>query len=53
VDDAFRNALMVEMGELFPKNEVFEQRGASQPRFQGVLIIGNGNTLICRQPLAA
>ena len=26
MDDAFRNALMVEMGDLFPQDEVFQQR---------------------------
>ena len=52
VHDAFRDALMIEMGDFFAKNKIFEQRRASQPGFQGVLVIGNGDALVRREQLA-
>ena len=46
VNDAFRDAFMVKMGDLFPQDEVFEQRGTTKTRLQAVLIITDGNALI-------
>src|SRR4030095_3115748 len=49
VDDALRNALVVEVRDLFTQNEVFEKRRTAQSGFERVLIVGNGDTLIRRQ----
>ena len=50
--DAFRNALMVEVGDLFPQNEIFEQRRPPQAEFQRVLVVGDCHALVGRQRLA-
>ncbi len=42
---------MIKVGDLLPQNEVFEQRRSPQPRFEGVLIVSNGNALVCGEHL--
>jgi hypothetical protein len=44
VHDAFRDALVVEVRDLFAQDEVFEQR-----RLQRVLVIGDRDPLVGRQ----
>jgi hypothetical protein len=39
MDDALRNALMVEMEDLLPQHEILEQHRAACPGFQLVLIV--------------
>ena len=46
MDDPFRNAFVVEVGDLLAKDEVLEQRRASQPRLQRILIVRNRHALI-------
>lgn len=43
VDDTLRDTLMVEMGDFFAQDEIFQQRRAARSGAQGVLIIGNAN----------
>ena len=50
--DALRDALMVEVRDLFAHDEVFEQRRAARADFQAVLVIGNLHALISAQGLA-
>jgi hypothetical protein len=47
VDDTFGDALMVEMRDLLPQDEIFQQSGTTQTRFEGVLIVRDGDALIC------
>ena len=49
MDDALGNALVIEVGDLFAKDEIFEQRRTAQPGLQGVLIIRNRYALVGRQ----
>jgi hypothetical protein len=46
MDYTFRYALMIEMRDLFAKNEIIEERGAASSAFQRVLIVSNRNPLI-------
>ena len=46
VDDAFRNSLMVEMGDFFPQDEVFQQGWPARACAKGVLIVSNAHALI-------
>ena len=46
VDDAFRDALMVEMKDLLPEDEVLEQRGPSRVRPQRILVVRQRHALI-------
>jgi hypothetical protein len=39
VDDALRNAFVVEMGDLLADDEIFEKCGAALAGFQGILIV--------------
>jgi hypothetical protein len=50
VNDALRNALMVEMHDLFAQHEVFQQDRAAFADLQRVLIVGNGNALVRGEP---
>jgi hypothetical protein len=49
MNDALRDAFVIEVHDLFPKHEIFEKNGASLADFQRILIVGDGNTLVCRQ----
>ena len=44
---------MVEVGELFPEDEVFQQRRATNAVLQRILVIGNGHALVGGQHLPA
>ena len=46
VYDAFGNAFVIKVSDLFSKNEVLHQGGAAISGFKGVLIIVYANTLI-------
>ena len=46
VYDAFGNAFVIKVSDLFSKNEVLHQGGAAISGFRGVLIIVYANTLI-------
>lgn len=43
---------MVEMGDFFPQDEIFQQRQAARSGAQGVLIIGDAHALIGGQRIA-
>jgi hypothetical protein len=49
MNDPLGNPLMVEMEYLLAQHEIFEQRGPACAGFQAVLIVGNADTLVCRQ----
>ena len=49
VDDAFGDAFMVEMKDLFPEMRVFEQRGTARAGFKTVLIVGHRDALFGSQ----
>ena len=51
-DITFRNTLMVEMGDFFPQDEIFQQRRAARSGAQGVLVIGDAHALIGGQRIA-
>jgi len=51
--DAFRNALMVEVENLFTEDEVFGQHRSARARFQMVLVVGNGHALLGGHGLVA
>ena len=53
VDDSFGNALVVEVEDLLPEVEVLERRRAPRADAQGVLVVGDGDALLGRQPCAA
>ena len=46
VDNTLGNALMIEVENLFPKVEIFKQGRAARANSEGVLVIGDGNTLL-------
>ena len=46
MDDALRDSLMVEVGDLFAKDEIFEEGGAAAAGSERILIIGDGEALI-------
>ncbi|MNN36314.1 hypothetical protein D3C81_1502070 [compost metagenome] len=52
VDDTFRNALMVEVGDLLAHDEVFKQRRATGASLEAVLVVGNLYPLVGAQGLA-
>ena len=53
VHDALRNPFMVEMGDLFAQDEVFEQRRAAGTALERVLVVGDAYALVGRQRLRA
>jgi hypothetical protein len=46
VNDALRNALMVEMEDLLPQVEVFQGGGPAGTNPEGILVIGDGGALL-------
>ena len=46
MDDPFRNALVVEVGDFFTQDKIFQQRGAAFTRAQRVLIVSDANALV-------
>ena len=53
VDDPLGDALVVEVEDLLPEVEVLQRRRAPGADAQGVLVVGDGGTLLCRQPSPA
>ena len=49
--DAFRNAFVIEVRDLFAKDEIFQQRRTAIARFERVLIVVDANALIGREKL--
>ena len=49
MDDPLGNPLMVEVGDFFSQNEVFEQCRPARSRLERILVIGNDDALICGQ----
>ncbi len=50
VNDALGDALMVEVLDLFAKNEVLQQRRPARTGLQRVLIVADGHAMVRRQP---
>ena len=46
MNDALRNALVIEVGDLLAKDEVLQEDRAPLDRLQRVLVVGDGNALI-------
>ncbi len=46
MDNALRNALMVEVEDLFAQHKVFQQRRPTHTRLEAVLVVGNTDALI-------
>ncbi len=53
MDDALRNALMVEVEDLVAQHKVFEQRWPTRAGFQRVLVVGDRRALLRRQHINA
>ena len=51
--DALRNALVIEVRDLFAQDEVFEQRRTAQARLERILVVRNGHALIGRERATA
>ncbi len=51
MNDAFGDALMVEMGDLFAENEVLKQNGPALAILQRVLVVRNSHALVGGQHL--
>ena len=49
MNDTLRNSLVVEVGDLLPQNEIFQQRWAAGTGAQRVLIVGNAHALVSGQ----
>jgi hypothetical protein len=47
--DAFRNAFMVEVGDLLAQDEVLQQHGTPQTELQRVLVVANLDALVGRE----
>ena len=52
MDDALRNALVIEVRDLFAEDEILHQRGAAFTALERVLIVGDRDALIGRQQIA-
>ncbi len=52
MDHALRDALMVEMEDLFAHGEIFQQGRAARACAQGILVVGNRRALCGGHPLA-
>jgi hypothetical protein len=52
MDDAFRNPFMVEMEDLLPQDEIFQQRWPTSAGLQAVLVVGDADTLVGRQVIS-
>jgi hypothetical protein len=46
VDDALRDAFVIEMSDLLPQDEILDQGGSALSALQGVLIVRNGRALV-------
>ena len=49
VHDALGNALVVEVGDFFPEDEILQQRRSPQTGLEGVLIVGDRHALVRRE----
>src|SRR5512141_174634 len=47
VNDALRNALVIEVRDLFANDKIFEQRRPMRTGLKRVLIVGKRNALVC------
>src|ERR1700716_1523097 len=47
VNDTFRDTLVIEMGDLFTKDEILQQHRATRISLERVLIVGNRDALVC------
>ena len=53
VNDPFGNAFMIEVSDLFPQDEIFQQRRTTVSGFERVLVVVDADALIRRQILVA
>ncbi len=53
MDDAFGDALVIEVKDLFAQNEIFEKRRPKPPGLQAVLVVGDRNSVVRGQARAA
>ena len=51
--DALRNALMIEVRDLFAEDEILQQRRPAQPGLERILIVGDRHALIGGQRASA
>ena len=49
VNDALWNSLVIEMGDLLPEGEIFQNRRTAPPGFQRILIVRDHDALIGRE----
>ena len=49
VNDALWNSLVIEMGDLLPEGEIFQERRTAAPGFQRILVVRNDDALIGRE----
>ena len=48
VDDSLRNALVVEVEDLFAKDEILQQRGPARAALEAVLVVANRHAVVGR-----
>ena len=53
VHDPLGDALVVEVGDLLPEDEVLQERGTAQSGLERVLVVGDGLAEVRREPAAA
>ena len=46
MDDALRYALVVEVGDLLPEDEILQQRGPAEPGLQRILVVRDLDALV-------
>jgi hypothetical protein len=49
VDDALGDSLVIEVGDLFPEDEVLEEGGPALAGPEGVQIVRDRESLVCRE----
>ncbi len=49
VNDAFRNPLVIEMGDLLAESEILQERWTSLAGFQRILVVRDDDALIGRE----
>ena len=50
MDDALRDALVVEVLDLLPQDEVLQQRRAARAGLQGVLVVADRHAVVGGEP---
>jgi len=53
MDNPLGDALVIELGDLFAKDEVFEERRASEARLERALVVRDRNALVGRERAAS